>query len=131
MHRLRRGPILFQESISCDQRQRRVEIGSEKIIAFSAVGDNDRFKNDMGHYRLTAFRGFPDHHVFTAADLKALEELRKEKGAAWMACTEKDFCKINAPLRADIPLIYFRNKIELPDDVIEKIIHHAAEKGFL
>ena len=48
----------------------------------------------MGRYRLAAFRGFADHHAFTPADLRALEELRQEKGAAWLVCTEKDFCKI-------------------------------------
>ncbi|HSQ35191.1 MAG TPA: tetraacyldisaccharide 4'-kinase [Candidatus Binatia bacterium] len=126
-----RGTYSFAGIDFRDQRHLQVDVGNEKIIAFSALGDNERFQNDMGRYRLAAFRGFPDHHVFRAADLHDLERLRKEKNAVWMVCTEKDFAKIHETLRADLPLIYFRNKIELPCDAIEQIFHHAAEKGFL
>ncbi len=107
------------------------EIGSDAIIAFSALGDNERFAADMGRYRLAAFRPFPDHHAFVPADLAALEKLRREKGAAWMVCTEKDFGKIKTILPAGLPLLYARNEIRLPGDAIERIITHAAAKGFL
>jgi len=125
------GTYAFSSLDFLDQEQRRVEIGVKKIVAFSALGDNDRFKDDMGRFQLAAFRGFPDHHTFQASDLQALDELRREMGAVWMVCTEKDFCKINFSIRAAVPLIYSRNKIELPGDAIEQIIHHAAKKGFL
>ncbi len=125
------GTYAFSGEDFLDARNDRVDVGDARIIAFSALGDNERFKNDMGHYQLAAFRGFPDHHTFSAADIRALDALRREKGAAWMVCTEKDFCKLNAILKPDIPLIYFTNRIELPDNAIEQIIKHAAEKGFL
>jgi tetraacyldisaccharide 4'-kinase len=124
------GTYEFAREDFLDSRNRRVDIGDAKIIAFSALGDNERFKNDMDHYHLAAFRGFSDHHAFSMTDMQTLENLRREKGATWMVCTEKDFGKINKFLNAAIPLIYFRNRIELPDDVIEQIIKHAAEKGF-
>jgi len=114
-----------------DSRNRRIAIDDARIIAFSALGDNARFARDMGHYHLAAFRGFSDHHAFTLADMQSLENLRREKGAAWMVCSEKDFCKINKFLDASSPLIYARNKIELPGDAIEQIIKHAAEKNSL
>jgi tetraacyldisaccharide 4'-kinase len=114
-----------------DSNNCRVDIANARIIAFSALGDNERFKNDMEHYQLTAFRGFPDHYAFKTSDIQALDALRREKGAAWMVCTEKDFCKLNAILTAASPLIYCRNRIELPGHAIEQIIKHAAEKGFL
>lgn len=125
------GTYEFTSEDFLDSRNRQVDIGDAKIIAFSALGDNERFKNDMGHYHLAAFRGFSDHHAFSMTDMQSLENLRREKGAAWMVCTEKDFCKINKFLDAAIPLIYSRNRIELPGDAIEQIIKHAAEKGFL
>ena len=125
------GTYAFSGVDFLDQKHQRVDVGAEKIIAFSALGDNDRFKDDMGRFQLAAFRGFPDHHAFRASDLQALDELRKERGAVWMVCTEKDFCKIDVTIRAAVPLIYCRNKIELPGDAIEQIIHHAAKKGFL
>jgi tetraacyldisaccharide 4'-kinase len=125
------GTYEFSSEDFLDSRNRRVDIADAKIIAFSALGDNERFKNDMARYQLAAFRGFSDHHVFSTIDIQALENLRREKNATWMVCTEKDFAKINKFLDAAIPLIYARNRIELPDGAIEQIIKHAAAKGFL
>jgi tetraacyldisaccharide 4'-kinase len=130
-----------------DPRGRPVDIGTAPLVAFSALGDNTRFAGDMGRFRLAAFRGFADHHAYTPADLRSLEELRREKGAAWLVCTEKDFCKIKNFLPAsapgadsagarqpdlqDIPLLYARNEIQLPGGVIAGIVEHAAKKGFI
>jgi tetraacyldisaccharide 4'-kinase len=125
------GTYEFTREDFLDSWNRQVDIDNAKIIAFSALGDNERFKKDMGHYYLEAFRGFSDHHAFSMNDMQTLENLRREKGAAWMVCSEKDFCKINKFLNAAIPLIYIRNRIELPGDAIERIIKNAAEKGFL
>jgi tetraacyldisaccharide 4'-kinase len=108
-----------------------VEIRHEPVIAFSALGDNERFAEDMSRFQLAAFRGFADHHAFRPADLGSLEALRKQKGASWMVCTEKDFGKIKGLLPPGIPLLYARNEIQLPGDVIEGIIQHAADKGFI
>jgi tetraacyldisaccharide 4'-kinase len=125
------GTYGFSGKDFLDSRNRRVDIGAAKIIAFSALGDNERFKKDMDHYNLTAFRAFSDHHAFSMGDMQSLENLRRQKGAAWMVCSEKDFGKIKKFLDAAIPLIYSRNRIELSGDVIERILKHAAEKGFL
>jgi tetraacyldisaccharide 4'-kinase len=125
------GTYDFNRIDFLDWRNHQVDIGAAKIIAFSALGDNERFKNDMGHYNLAAFRGFSDHHAFSMTDMQNLENLRRENGAIWMVCSEKDFGKINKFLNAAIPLIYVRNKIELSGDAIEQILKHATEKGFL
>ncbi|MBN2399978.1 MAG: tetraacyldisaccharide 4'-kinase [Candidatus Aminicenantes bacterium] len=130
-HKVLPGTYAFSGEGFWDVGNNRVDVGAARMIAFSALGDNERFKHDMAHYQLAAFRNFPDHHTFTAADIHALEALRREKGASWMVCTEKDFCKLNTLLEPATPLIYFQNKIELPDNAIEDIIKHAAEKGFL
>jgi tetraacyldisaccharide 4'-kinase len=114
-----------------DSHDQPVDIGDDTIVAFAALGDNERFKRDMEHHRMRAFRGFPDHHAFSRADVQALEKLRSEKDAAWIVCTEKDFCKISHLLDAASPFIYARNRIELPGNAIEQIIQHAAEKNFL
>jgi tetraacyldisaccharide 4'-kinase len=108
-----------------------VAIGTVPIVAFSALGDNERFAGDMRRYRLAAFRAFSDHHGFTPDDILALERLRKAHGGDWLVCTEKDFCKIRDFLPPEIPLLYARNEIRLHDDTIEQIIQHATEKGFI
>ena len=112
-------------------RGREIAIGAAPIVAFSALGDNDRFAGDMRQFRLAAFRGFSDHHAFTAADLRSLESWRKANGGEWLVCSEKDFYKIKSFLPDEIPLLYARNEIKLHDDTIEQIIKHAAEKGFI
>ncbi|MCU0236372.1 MAG: tetraacyldisaccharide 4'-kinase [Acidobacteria bacterium] len=122
-----------------DAAGRPVDIGAAPLVAFSALGDNERFAGDMRRWRLAAFRGFADHHAFTPEDLRALEALRREKGASWLVCTEKDFCKIRNILAAgapggdlqDIPLLRARNEIQLPDGTMAGIIEHAAKKGFI
>lgn len=126
-----------------DAGGRQVDIGAAPLVAFSALGDNERFARDMGRFELAAFRGFADHHAFTPGDLRSLEELRREKEASWLVCTEKDFCKLKnflAPgprggARRDglqeIPLLYARNEIQLPGGIIAAIIEHAAKKGFI
>jgi tetraacyldisaccharide 4'-kinase len=130
-----------------DANGRPVEIDDAPLVAFSALGDNDRFARDMKRFHLAAFRSFADHHAFTREDLNALEALRKENGAAWMVCTEKDFHKIRAvlaPVPSDgdrggarrdglqeLPLLYARNEIQLPDGFIPAVIEHAKRKGLL
>lgn len=124
-----------------DAGGRRVEIGNDSLIAFSALGDNGRFARDMERSNLAAFRSFADHHAFTSEDLRSLEALRREKDAAWMVCTEKDFHKLRAILAPgagarqgglqDLPLLYARNTIQLPDGFIAAIIDHAKRKGLL
>lgn len=110
---------------------REVAIGAAPIVAFSALGDNERFAGDLRQFRLAAFRPFPDHHAFSPADLRSLERLRKANGGDWLVCSEKDYCKIKNILPPEIPLLYARNAIRLPHDTIEQIIKYAAEKGFI
>jgi tetraacyldisaccharide 4'-kinase len=124
-----------------DASGRRVETGDASLIAFSALGDNGRFARDMERFNLAAFRSFADHHAFSTEDLRSLEALRREKDAAWMVCTEKDFHKLQAIIAPgagarqgdlqDIPLLTARNTIQLPDGFIAAIIDHAKRKGLL
>lgn len=125
------GTYDFSWSGFSDVRDRPLDIGDARIIAFAALGDNERFARDMERHRLLAFRGFPDHHAFSQADIRSLDALRREKGAEWIVCTEKDFCKIARLIDPAAPFIYSRNKIELPGTSLEQILQHAAEKNFL
>jgi tetraacyldisaccharide 4'-kinase len=125
------GTYCFRDAGFIDAENRQVEVGQGRIVAFSALGDNERFRADMGRYRLAAFRGFPDHHAFRASDIRALDALRREQHADWLVCTEKDFGKVQGHLRAGIPLIFYRNRIELPRHAMEQIIRHASGQGIL
>jgi len=114
-----------------DAGGREVRLGDGPVVAFAALGDNARFAADMGRFRLAGFRGFADHHAFASGDIRSLEAWRREQGVSWMVCTEKDFCKIKGLLPPGLPLLYARNEIQLPGDLIAQIIQHAEKKGFL
>jgi tetraacyldisaccharide 4'-kinase len=114
-----------------DAGGREVQIADQPVVAFAALGDNERFAKDMGRYRLVCFRGYADHHAFGPGDIRSLEAWRREKGATWMVCSEKDFCRIKGLLPPAIPLLYARNEIQLPGDLIAQVLQHAEEKGFM
>ena len=57
-----------------------VAVGDAPIVAFSALGDNERFAGDMRQHGLLAFRGYSDHKAFGPADLRDLDEWRKASG---------------------------------------------------
>jgi tetraacyldisaccharide 4'-kinase len=113
-----------------DPDGRRVEAGGAPLAAFSALADNARFCRDlMSRWSVAAFRGFADHHAYTCVDLQALERMRRECGAPWLVCSEKDFVKVRGLERGDIPFLHTRNRIQLPPDMIGSIVHHAEEEA--
>jgi tetraacyldisaccharide 4'-kinase len=116
----------FLDASGCE-----ASLGDGPVVAFAALGDNERFAGDMGRYRLASFRGYADHHAFGPEDIRSLEAWRRERGASWMVCTEKDFCKVKNLLPPGLPLLYTQNEIQLPEDLIAQIIEHAEKKGFI
>ncbi len=100
-----------------------------KLVGFSALGDNLRFKESLNDYLLLEFTGFRDHHFYTGEDLAALENRRTALGADYLICTEKDFIKIKH-LKLSIPLIYAKNKIKFNFNLMEWIVtkYNAKKK---
>lgn len=90
-----------------------VDLTGKKIVGFSGLGDNNRFRKDLEKYDLREFVSFPDHHSYTPEDLKKLEKIRLGRGADYLACTEKDYIKIrNQDLFPDSPFIYAQISIK-------------------
>ncbi len=83
----RQPPMISYPGSSWTPAARQVDIGAAPIVAFSALGDNERFAGDMRQYGLLAFRGYSDHQAFGPADLRDLEELRGKQAArtGWSA----------------------------------------------
>ena len=108
-----------------------IKVGKSPIMGFSAVGDNSRFKKDLLKFNLKHFRGFPDHFKFSLKDLLDLNFTRKQKRAEYLVCTEKDFIRIFSILNQDIPLIYAQNFIKYNLNLIDIILAHAKNAGFI
>lgn len=101
------------------------------LLGFSALGDNERFKNDLSTFNLVEFVPFNDHHAYTEKDIRVLNSRRIEKKADYLACTEKDFIKLTSINIHDIPLIYLQNSIKLSPNLMEYICEYAAKENYL
>jgi tetraacyldisaccharide 4'-kinase len=98
----------------------------EQYIAFSGIGNNQRFFGTLKAYGLNVMReiSFPDHYNYTEADLKELRSLAKNLNAK-LITTEKDYVKIND--KRDIEC--FQVELEIKDsDKLEKLIYEKILK---
>jgi len=66
----------------------------KKILALSGIANPNSFSSMLGKcgMKIVGERIFPDHHLYTAEDLRYIEE--KAKGADGIVTTEKDMVKL-------------------------------------
>lgn len=104
------------------------------LMGFSALGDNERFKNDLAAFNLVEFVPFNDHHTYTEKEIRSLNARRIEKKAVYLVCTEKDYIKLTGINMDDIPLIYAENSIKLSPNLMDyvwKYAEYAGKKNYL
>lgn len=106
-----------------------IDIKEEAITAFSALGDNKRFKNSLNRWNLKSFTPFNDHHKFTSADIRELENRRVRDKSKWLICTEKDFVKLGNTDIEGIPVVYLQNIIKSSYNLEETVSEYAKRKG--
>jgi len=104
-----------------------------RIIGFSALGDNERFKQTLIDLELNLddFYAYKDHHSYSSKILQDLNKTRINKKCTHLICSEKDYMKIKNLDLTDIPLIYVKNSIQLNLNLIEIIIEDAEKKGII
>jgi len=63
-----------------------------KWFAFSGIGNPAAFRADLRKWGLdvAGYKAFPDHHRYTAQDVKTIEDAAYAVGANAIICTEKD-----------------------------------------
>jgi tetraacyldisaccharide 4'-kinase len=87
------------------------------VAAFCAIGNAGAFfaqlKTD-GH-RLACTHAFPDHHVYSQADVDAIEEEARALGAQSLLTTAKDGVKLRA-LKFDLPCFVVEIEIEIDEE---------------
>lgn len=105
----------------------RLDIRNEAVLAFCALGDNQRFLRDLSALDLRGFRAYRDHYPFQAGDLLDLERRRRAAGAAFLVCTEKDFIKAAPLAPAGTPLLYAANEIQLNMDLGDYLRRHVPK----
>lgn len=85
-------------------------------FAFCGIGDPEEFLLTLKALgiRITAHAWFPDHHPYTAADLKDIISKSTQHGASFLITTEKDHARLNelaslkGPAVDALPLYHLR-----------------------
>lgn len=127
LERLSRGrPVLFSRARTRAVRPLADTTASETIsadslpqpvAAFCGIGNPTAFfthlRND-GH-TLAYTRAFPDHHVYTQADVESLSSDARDAGARLLLTTAKDAVKLRS-LVFDLPCYVLEIELEFDDE---------------
>jgi tetraacyldisaccharide 4'-kinase len=92
------------------------------LLAFCGLARPESFRQmllGLG-LRLTAFRAFPDHHPYSAADLMALGRELQKTGATALVTTAKDLVKLRR-LECPWPLYVLPVELKFPDSFTELV----------
>jgi tetraacyldisaccharide 4'-kinase len=86
-------------------------------VAFCGIARPEQFFSGLAAAgaRLTRHIAFPDHHRFTAEDMRRLNTAASRSGARVLLTTEKDQVRLGK-LQAAQPLLTARLKIEIEDE---------------
>ncbi len=90
---------------------------SESCFAFCGIARPESFFADLASagITLTGTMSFPDHHAYTAGDIRRLQALRKRHNATSFLTTEKDATNLAALLPQLAPMHIVPVKMELHD----------------
>lgn len=90
------GKMLFSARVRPDSRAA-ARIAGEKVFAFAGIARPAKFSATLREIgaEVAGARWFPDHHVFAAREIAALETEARRLGAR-LAATEKDAARLGA-----------------------------------
>ena len=115
--------------------RRRMEIPQldGPVAAFCGIARPDQFFRGLesAGVKLASRTTFPDHHIYTAADLARIESAARAAGATALLTTEKDRVRIGAlaaSLPASLPLQTVALRIEIED---EPAAHRLARRQII
>jgi tetraacyldisaccharide 4'-kinase len=92
--------------------------GSRKFFAFCAIGNPAGFFGDLKHrwgFQIVGMKSFPDHHVYTTAELRKLERDAQQAGAEALICTEKDLYNFPGEKFEKLPAYFCRIGLQVND----------------
>jgi tetraacyldisaccharide 4'-kinase len=81
-------------------------LSGKRVAAFCGIGNPAGFRHTLASSgaQIVAWREYPDHHAFTAADAKELENIMMRCNAELAVCTHKDLVKLRQDEVAERPL---------------------------
>ena len=113
MFALRRRVVGFSALDGADRHPPR------RVYLLSGIARPGRFAEDASAHGLEVLghRAFPDHHRFTAADVRAADEEAAALGAGAILTTAKDAVRLPAA-EARVPVLVLRIAAEVTDDAL-------------
>lgn len=86
------------------------------LVAFAGIGRPQKFFDLLaaGGAQIEEALPFPDHHVFTGADVAFLRRVAQERGAR-LVTTEKDFVRMPAALREGVTCVPVAARFTQPE----------------
>jgi tetraacyldisaccharide 4'-kinase len=106
------------------------EVLGKSVAAFCGIGNPEGFRRTLVSLcgDLLDLRVFPDHHLYSAADVGALERWARDRGADLVLTTQKDLVKLRASslgpaslraLRIGLEVTFGR---EVMDDMLARLL---------
>ena len=82
------------------------KVNGQRIAAFCAIGNPAGFRHTLTTIgcEVVAWTEFPDHHIFSSAELNSLSGAARTSNAEAILCTQKDLVKSPHETLGDIPL---------------------------
>jgi tetraacyldisaccharide 4'-kinase len=105
-------------------------IDNSSVAAFCGIGNPEGFRRSLLPLcrALLDLRVFPDHHAYSAADVRSLERWASDLGANLVLTTQKDLVKLRASSLGPAPLRALRIGLEITagteimDEVLARLV---------
>jgi tetraacyldisaccharide 4'-kinase len=109
-------------------------IAGRSVVAFCGLGNPQSFRNTLMSLgvRVTAFRAYPDHHAYSAHDLRDLQRWVRTKAPGGVAVTsQKDLVKLRRTQMGGRDLWALRVRLEFVagQDEIERLLWPFVARG--
>jgi tetraacyldisaccharide 4'-kinase len=107
------------------------ELAGRRVAAFCGIGNPTGFRHTLESTgcEIAAWRAFPDHHAYAAADAAALGEMAAHWRAEMLVCTHKDLVKLRDVQLASVPLWAVAIEIEFlrGQELLEQALHRCLQ----
>lgn len=104
-------------------------LAGARVFAFCALGSPGQFVASLRHLgaQVVGFAPFPDHHVFTSADIAKIESAAVSTSATALVTTEKDFRRLEGcSFRLPLHVLHIKLEMNDPGHRLEEAIGKVA-----
>jgi tetraacyldisaccharide 4'-kinase len=108
------------------------ELTGKHLAAFCGIGNPEGFRRTLLPLggRLLELKTFPDHHAYSAPDVRALTSWAADRGANLALTTQKDLVKLRTASLGPVPLRALRIGLEITDglEALETLLEALVPK---